>query len=213
MGAIMRKFLCGIVLAASIPAVSQAATVTVFTDRAAFLAATFDVATENLNSVTEDRAFNDGTPETVGALTFSQINASTGGFIDAAPVTFPGAFGIDETVASFFVGFDSASITLTEEVTAFGGDWASLNTPGSQRFNINGEEIAPAPTAADNGVVQFYGFISDMPFDVVTITGVSGQGDGFTGDNFVFGTAVPLPATLPLMLVGMGLFAALRRPR
>ena len=210
----MRRLLFGVALLAASFAAAEAATVAVFTDRTAFLAALASFETEDLNGVGADISFN-GADATVGALTFRNDNGTSLGEVDAPDpeVQFPGSFDIDgTTLANFFVGFDSATIALAEEVTAFGADWASLNGTGSQIFSAGGAEISPAPASAANGVIQFYGFISDMPFSTVTISGVQNEGDGFSGDNFVFGAAVvPLPASLPLLLTGLALVVAGRR--
>ncbi|MEM9736111.1 MAG: hypothetical protein AAF908_05855 [Pseudomonadota bacterium] len=70
-------------------------------------------------------------------------------------------------------------------------------------------------------VPLFIGFASDMPLgsfelvhgDLVVPQGVPGSFEVSSVDDLVLATAIPLPAGLPLLAAGLGLFAMLRRRR
>lgn len=90
---------------------------------------------------------------------------------------------------------------------------------GTVLFNIvvNGNSLvqntATRPAVgAPNGTLHLVTMLFDAPTDGVTITMISGTGDGYGIDGIRL-SAVPLPAGMPLLLAGLGGLALLRRRR
>lgn len=124
-------------------------------------------------------------------------NTTSGGsnFLD---VTFNTTFNFSTAISAFgayFTGVQRADATLTYT----DGTQTVLTLPGA---------------ILDPGGTTFFGF-SDPGKMIASISYFTGTGGDFVGvDDIRLKTAsgaIPLPASLPLMLAGVGIFGALRR--
>jgi hypothetical protein len=107
----------------------------------------------------------------------------------------------------------SLTIDLGSAVTAFGLDFF---TPGASDVTISfGNYTSPSISTGSFGPIQFEGFTSDTPFQVVTLTFSGGDPDGFSVfDVTTAVAAVPEPSTWAMMLLGfcgLGFLAHRRR--
>jgi len=154
--------------------------------------------------------------------TGSDVERDSRNQIEAQPLRFS-AFDVDgSTIAQVLLrnSGDTFTISFGTAITAFGADVASMNDFVSRSsITVAGTTFEPPalPVGATDDVVQFLGFTSDMPFTSVTFNFLNGS-DGFGVDNVAYGTlndappsAVPLPASLPLLLAGFAGLTALRR--
>ena len=204
-------------IAASVALLSGAAqAVTIFTDRSAFEAAAGALAVETF----------DAPIATADSITFAggiKATKTSSGF----PPT------LNRVARGIYTGFlarDSFRDIILDfgrNVTAFGADVSGLNV-------LSGDRSALLVSGAFDGTVQtlsvsdavgsggFFGIVSSTGFDSVTLGTDSGAflfggtvpfgGETFNLDNVAV-SAVPLPATLPLLLAAFGSVALLRRRR
>ncbi|WP_245306251.1 VPLPA-CTERM sorting domain-containing protein [Roseovarius aestuariivivens] len=189
-----------------------------FTDRTTFDAATSNLSLETFNGVSGQPNFVN-TPLVVNDLTLETSGTSVLGgernAIDQPPAQFVPDFDIDGT-ASANILLSAAdhvfSVTFASAVTAFFADFAALNDNQLRtQISVNGTVVTPATTSGN--IVRGFGFTSDTAFTSVRFTYV--DNDGFTMDNVAYGgvAPIPLPASLPLLLAGVGAFGLLRRRR
>ncbi|MEM8754117.1 MAG: VPLPA-CTERM sorting domain-containing protein [Pseudomonadota bacterium] len=198
---------------------AHAASFNVFTDRTAFEAAATSLELETFNGVSGQPSFAN-TPLTVGDLTLQSTGTLSSDIernaIDQPPTQF-GSFDIDGTaVANVLLtgGDDDFTITFADPITAFFADFGAFNDEIQRtQIVVNGEQILPPVSPDDAG--SSFGFISDMAFTSILFTDFDGDNDGFSIDNIAYGdgdlTAVPVPATLPLLLGGLAIFGLMRR--
>ena len=224
---------CWLVLAASS---AQAATVQVFFDRQAFEAAAGPLTVEDFNDFTADASFGAASgvlqPLQVGPFSLSsdrggnanrvdaQVNGSGAPNLDSNRVDETPFVRVQETAGNndFFIDFD-------DPIFAFGTDVASYSNRQTDillsfgiepAFRLDGDDAA-------NEIIDFVGFVTDVAFSQIAV--VRDGGDNTFGlDNFAFSTtnsltgvtsttAVPLPAALPVFLIGLGVFGAYARSR
>lgn len=197
------------------------------------------LATTNFVSVTFDRsaweaeAGSISTSETFDndiaqsdTLTFdSGIQSEAAGDNAAANhLVTAGRFnGTLRTSIATAAGYLTFTWTFPENVTAFGADFYSIG--GSRQVSVQGTfdsglEAFDLRTlfGNDGGVDQgFFGLISDTPFNSITLVALNSAfsgNDNFTVDNVALVQAIPEPASLTLVALGIaGLGMALRRPR
>ena len=206
-------------------AATAAPAATTFTDAAAFGAATTGVTVETFDDRIADAVLGPNVPITfangttsavtvVGQINRVQDGRFTGGTRRGRDASF------DQTVR-----FD-----FGREVTAFGGDFTSLDgIVVSGVFDGMAESVRiEEQLGAQAG---FFGLTSTTPFRTVTFSTVTGgflpfgnptvslQAKNFGLDNLALGDAaggtpvVPLPATALLLLGGLGGLGALRAAR
>ena len=217
----LKTFTAAAALAVALPMGAQAASVS-FTDQAAFEAAlaaaglasqpsvteTFDVADQLIGgsgttfgsgltvTATDGSADNNVTGEVL-RISLDSTNAA----IPASPLTSTVQF--DFPVATRFV-----SLFFGENgVGGIGNDSGTtltLSNGFSESFSL-----------ADPGYLGFFGILSDDAFSSLTFT--SNNTGTFTDDDIriddVTFSAVPVPAALPLMLVGLGALGIARARR
>lgn len=190
---------------------TSAASFTVFTDRTAFEAASgAGLATETFDGIVTDTSFA-GAPVTIGALTISaEEPGAFGNQLIDAPAVLGEVDGNGTTAINFFTtATEDAAISFAAPVLAFGADFFNLNDISLRTEIVILDGIfQPAITADDT--LSFFGVISDTAFSSVTFAGL--ENDVFGVDNVsTLTAAVPLPATLPMLIVGIAGFAAVRR--
>jgi hypothetical protein len=192
------------------------ADVTVYTDRAAFLAAVSMPGTDTFNDLAAQPY---GTP-------LSRSAGAYGYQASAGPVSdfYPAGGGSDVWLAT-----NSASDTITfsnfaSGVRAFGGNFFGTDidgafTPGRTMVlsATDGANIRTTVNLYDTNTATFLGFISSDPLASVTLRpdGIPGSVYWATANDVTLGMVpqVPEPASFGMLLAGLGLvgFAVRRR--
>ena len=201
---------------------ASAASIATFTDRTAFEAALASVTTETFNGFTEDTGFENPALD-VGDFTLDAGSNGGNNIVDAAPLLNGGNLSIDGTpYLSFLLSDDQpgsdevADITFNTGITAFGFDHSGIGNASNGKTRLG---IILGPTVESflsdlTGVASeagFFGVITDIEFTSVFLA--TSTNDSFSLDNLTYGTAptpVPLPAGLPLLLLGIGGLATVR---
>jgi len=205
------------------------ASATVFSDRAAFLAAT---------SITTTATFEGRVPDGFGATLYGDSAAYAGVFltghdiyIDAHDYFPPGFLAADAAYGSDYLEWLEAPLTLTffdlmtfqdSPVLAVGFDFMEQRgLPATFTINAGGVSTVISPGAT--GASSFFGFTSATPFDDLTITMTGRSPDIYalraTLDNVSYRLApavlpgVPEPGAWMLMILGFGGTGAMLRRR
>lgn len=217
---------CGLVMALS--SAAQATTV-VSVDRASFAAAV------DGGTISGEDFENIAVGTTLTGLDGVSYSASGGDVVvtDAfLTTTFPNGIGSTGSIAAgalepFFLESETATFTFDTAITAFAIDVNTFaDTEGAYIATTNAGDVISSlfEVFPDSVTGQFIGFVADTSFTSVTIAAITGFsytldslvfGDAAavvnTGD--VFGTEVPLPAALPLMIAGLGGLSVISRRR
>ena len=189
---------------------APAAAVTIYTNRAAFLAAApGSVVTDFEENAPGDTTFYDTSYVGTGFT----ITASTNVLHTVDPA-YNNALYNWGTGDVLDLGTATGTISLSSSVRAFGFDFGyPLVNAGSGRIKIGDTEYP----ALDQPNFNFFGVIAgagDGPFAPTTINFSGGQGilDNFTVLQADIASAAPEPATWLMLLAGFGLVGtALRR--
>jgi hypothetical protein len=187
----------------------SAATVTPYSDEASFLSAAGGTTTETFNGVSNNANLKNQTV-TVGDVSLSivggdgRINTSGSSTNNVDGTTF---------VQVQRLGASSHLLRITfPETKAFAADFQSLNA-GRTDTNVFvlGQQIVPTQVGSGQG--SFFGIVSDMAFTSIEFR--RGSRDSIFGlDNVQLALApVPVPASVLLLLAGIGALGAVRARR
>jgi hypothetical protein len=188
------------------------ASVTIYTSRAAWTAATSGVTTADFNgiaSVGSYVSYGSG-PAVIDGLTFTSNDSMF--VIDPAYYGFPypdGFFNADYNVPNI------VTIALPGSYTAVGFDFGSLFSGGAS-FDVTLGALGPftvvSTGSTQDGVLDFAGFVSTTSFSTVTLSMPDAPSYNSV-DNFSYGgAAVPEPASIALLGSGLlGVAGILRR--
>ena len=181
--------------AAGFVAADARATLTAFTNRAAFEAAAGGVGITETFSV--NRTF------VVGDNLYNGVNYRITGTSVGGNSISGGILNGDE--------FTNTSIdyVFPTSVKGFGADYSGANTSSGLFFTINGETISLA-SALPNPGTGFFGVVSSSPFTTVDVNGGASPNEIYSLDNLEF-VAVPEPLSGAMMLAGGMLLQARRR--
>lgn len=227
----MNRFLSASIVAAGVlGATSATAATTVYSDAAAFTAATTGVTTNGFNTVAANSSvllFPSGV--TSYAQPGFAITQSTNNAFNSNGNTSPSTFyyynwGTDGVVNSPYAG--TMTVTFSTAVTAFALDLGVFygapfpyppgTVPGAAT-TLYGQPVQIGTSQGNFSVgtsstrsLTFFGVTSDTAFTSFTIKGLSGQAGASTVvDNLRFGTAlvpaVPEPASWGMMILGFGI--------
>jgi hypothetical protein len=196
-------------------AAAAQADVTVYTDRAAFLAALSASGTDTFNDLTLSEI---GTPlnRTAGAYSYQ---ASAGPVSDFWPAGSAADVWLATQVANDTITFASFSAG----VRAFGGnffgsDIAGVFTPGrTMVLTATDGTTARTVNLYDTTTATFLGFISSDPLASVTLhsDGLPGSVYWATANDVAMGmvSQVPEPGSYGMLLAGLGLVGFVARRR
>lgn len=191
---------------------STATSVTIYTSRAAWTAATSGVTNADFNGIATVGSFVSygSGPAVIDGLTFTSNDSMF--VIDPAYYGFPypdGFFNADYTLPNI------VTITLPGSYTAVGFDFGSLFSGGAT-FDVTlggiGTLTVSSTGSTQDGVLGFAGFISTTSFNTVTLSMPDAPSYDAV-DNFSYGgAAIPEPASIALLGSGLlGIAGILRR--
>lgn len=194
----LNKLICALI--ASLASISVQASVLTFTDRAAFQAAVAGYTVDNLNSLVDGpRSVTDRGAYSINMSSFG-CSSGAGQCGDNSPQGF--------TYPAYLWTYNSGTFTFLAPINAFGIDFG-FNGSATPSVTLNGEQYSRA-----NG--GFFGIL-DTAATFTTVSYAS-LGSGSLLDNVTYGAtnqqAVPEPASLALLMIGLsGIGAMRRRPR
>ena len=197
---------------------SEAATITVYTDRSSWEAAVGTFSTEDFSGIADTGELSANVEHTLGLLTFSYTGAPGVG----RPRVTSNHFEGDPTQAIDGGGTTSPGPHVFEfpySVLAWGTDFTNASTGALLDITMAGETIALVDYLPSPGT-GFFGITSDTPFSQIIISAGSTQvtpDEIFSLDNVSFGeqaeTQTPVPEPASLLLFGTGLIVLARMRR
>lgn len=202
---------------------SASANLNVFTDPAAFAAATGDLQTENFNRFTSDLGATSGAP----TFNFGDFMLKSGPWLIDAPSTQNTIDGSTNVLLSFPPGAFS-EFNFANPITAFGfwytglrgdlsPDWVSRVNVAANSLNGFGSYTDLGDiTLASGTTPRFIGVTANQPFNRIVFNGVLCCTTSYSIDNVMYAplAAVPEPGSWALMAAGLlGLAGLARRQR
>ncbi len=210
-----RVGLGAIALAIAAAGSADAATFTVYKDRAAFLAAAGVVTVETFNNASNQTIKNSSTDFGSFVLSDERTSRTPGDteVLTRANGTIDGSRYVETDGYDFgeadLIGL--ARLTFDSPISAFGGNFNS-GSVGFVQFLIGADRVNDRALTLGG----FLGFISDTPFTELRITAPRFSGSAIQYDNLTFSSAaVPEPASWTMMIAGFAGIgtAARRRPQ
>jgi hypothetical protein len=187
----------------------------IFNNRSTFLTATGPLFSEGFETLP---ANNSNTLPSVAAADFTVVASNSGLGIFNTSIA-----GQNATEGTKFLDHQSgAGVTTTFNfhfpIDSFGFDLIDYGDNGStgqlQLTNSAGDNLVVAMAGAGDGNVRYFGIISTFAFTQAVFTNTIG-GEAFAFDRMSYGTRVPEPSILALLvtwaLVGAGSTRRIRR--
>ena len=200
-------------LALALASQSEAATITVYTDRSLWEATVGTFSTEDFGGVADTGELAANVEHTLGLLTFSYTGAPDFG----RPAVTSNHFEGDPTQGGGTVFAGPHVFEFPYSVLAWGADFTGASTGALLDITMAGVTIAlvdhlPAPGTG------FFGIISDTPFNQVALAAAGGlfiNDEIFIMDNVRFGEQAdtPVPEPTSLLLFGTGALVVSARMR
>ncbi|MEM1379388.1 MAG: LPXTG cell wall anchor domain-containing protein [Pseudomonadota bacterium] len=194
------------------------ASLTIFTDRDAFVAALGgSLVEENFEGLLIDTYFADQ------AVHFDGFSVGYSGILrgplfnlidTGTPVAVNNPFNSNALVGTVLPN-EVVEIAFTSSVHAFGGNWARINDSAQRSvFEVAGQTVNPGID-----LDGFFGVLSDDPFDTFRVAGVA-LSEGFGLDDALFAnldptdsSEVPVPAAGLLFAGGLATWFSRKRKK
>ena len=191
---------------------SEAAIITVYTDRSSWEATVGTFSTEDFGGVADTGELAANVEHTLGLLTFSYTGgpdlgrpAVTSNHFEGEPAQFTGPVTAGPHV-----------FELPYSVLAWGADFTDASTGALLEITMAGETIALVDHLPNPGT-GFFGIISDTPFRQIIISAGTGLNfdEIFLLDNVSFGeqAETPVPEPAAMLLFGTGALVVSARMR
>ena len=199
-------------LALALASHSEAATITVYTDRSLWEATVGTFSTEDFSGIADTGKLSANVEHTLGLLTFSYTGAP--GF--SGPAVTSNHFEGDPEQGGGTTSTGPHIFEFPYSVLAWGADFTEASTGALLDITMAGVTIAlvdylPAPGTG------FFGIISDTPFNQVSLAAAGGPrfDEIFIMDNVSFGeqAETPVPEPASLLLFGTGALVVSARMR
>ena len=211
-GVNLRNHLLALIAFGALGADSSFAATTTYTSQGAF------------NAATTGLVFGDFTggiplPNCMGSACFGGFNPLSGYNLQGATFSTPNSGGVVNVNSAGFYGAgdltapyavnssytgtaaDILTITLPGSETAFALDFGSLFNSTTATFSLSNGFTTSVVTPSAAFATDFLGFVSNTPFNTITLSVPSQQ--SWVVADFEFGaSAVPEPSTWAMMLLG-----------
>ena len=191
---------------------TEAATITVYTDRSSWEATVGTFSTEDFSGVADTGELAANVEHTLGLLTFSY----TGGPDFGRPAVTSNYFEGDPAQVSGTASAGPHVFEFPYSVLAWGADFTNASTGALLDITMAGETIALVDYLPNPGT-GFFGIISDTPFSQIIISASTGLpfDEIFLLDNVSFGeqAETPVPEPASLLLFGTGALVVSARMR
>ncbi len=183
-------------------ALAASAAVTVYTNRASFLA---QLAMTTTETFTTDRGLGDG-DNLYNGVDYRISNAF------GAYTISRGVFNGEQ---SFGANPSDLDVVLPSAVNGFGADFGLANTGTGLRFSIGGQTVDLSDYLAEPGT-GFFGVVSDQAFTPVDFQSAGQRRPSFSSeiyalDNLTYGVANPTPEPATFAALGLGAVAFVKR--
>lgn len=198
-------------LSFAMPAIADA-TITIYTDKASYLAAVGTPGTDSFNDLTTDTDFGKSLTRTAGSYGYK---------VSTVDVLYGAGGGSDIWMSTARAQDPLVFDSFTGGVYGIGGFFFDTNdvldyVRGNLSFTAVDASGSVTRTLTNATTSSFLGFVSTTGVTSLTVKSV-GSGKWPTANDLVLGgsaaAAVPEPATWAMLLLGMGLVGATMRRR